>query len=62
MCDALSRLKIEASPSERSARIRAEIADVPAKIAETAKIVALVEEKGRQEKTAQAGLEEQERL
>ena len=60
--DALSRLKIEASPSERSARIRDEIADVQAKIAETAKIVALVEEKGRQEKSAQAALEETRKI
>ena len=60
--DALSRLKIEASPSERSARIRDEIADVRAKIAETAKIVALVEEKGRQEKSAQTALEETRKI
>ena len=62
MPSALSRLKIEASPSERSARIRDEIADVQAKIAETAKIVALVEEKGRQEKSAQAALEETRKI
>ena len=60
--EALSRLKIEASPSERSARIREEIADVRAKIAETAKIVALVEEKGRQEKSTQAALEETRKI
>ena len=60
--EALSRLKIEASPSERSARIRDEIADVRAKIAETANIVALVEEKGRQEKSAQAALEETRKI
>ena len=54
---ALSRLKIEATPSERSGRIRDEIADVRARIAETAKIVALVEAKGKQEKSAQTTLE-----
>jgi DNA repair protein SbcC/Rad50 len=59
---ALSRLKIEASPSERSVRIRDEIADARVKIAETAKIVALVEEKGRQEKSAQAALEKTRKI
>ncbi|MDP1992926.1 MAG: AAA family ATPase [Syntrophales bacterium] len=59
---ALLRLKIEASPSERSVRIREEIADVQARIAETMKIVALIEEKGRQEKSAQATLEETRKI
>ena len=59
---ALSRLKIEATPSERSARVREEIADVRAKIAETTQIVALVEEKARQEKSAQAALEETRKI
>ncbi|MCE5265656.1 MAG: AAA family ATPase [Deltaproteobacteria bacterium] len=54
----LSKLNLEASPTERSGRIRGEIEAVLAKIAETAKMVALVEEKGRQEKSAQAALEE----
>ncbi len=56
--DALSRLKMKLSPAERSGRIREEIAGTRAKIAETTKIVALAEEKGRQEKSAQAGREE----
>ena len=59
---ALSRLKIEASPSERSGRIHDEIDDVRAKIAETTKIVSLVEEKGRQEKSTQAALEETRKI
>ncbi|MHB9099026.1 MAG: AAA family ATPase, partial [Syntrophales bacterium] len=54
---ALSRLKIEAPTSERSVRIREEIVDVQARIAETTKTVALVEEKVRQEKSAQSALE-----
>jgi DNA repair protein SbcC/Rad50 len=58
---ALSRLNLEASPAECSGRIRAEIEDVQTKIAETAKVVSLVEEKGRQEKSAQAALEEARR-
>ena len=55
--DALLRLKIEVSPDEREEKIREEIAGVQAKIAETTGIVALVEEKGRQEKSAQTALE-----
>ena len=55
---ALSKLKIEVSPAERSGRIRDEIVTVPAKIAETVKILTLAEEKGRQEKSAQTALEE----
>jgi DNA repair protein SbcC/Rad50 len=55
---AMSRLKLVASPAERSGRIREAIDNVRAKIAETAKMVALVEEKVRQEKSAQALLEE----
>lgn len=59
---ALSRLKMEASPAERPGRIREEIADVQAKIAETAKIVALVEDKARQEKSVQGALEETRKI
>ena len=59
---ALSRLKIEASPEERSAKIREEMADVRVKIAETTNIVAQVEEKGRQEKSTQAALEETRKI
>ena len=55
---ALSKLNLEASASERSGRIQGEIEAVRAKIVETAKMVAMVEEKGRQEKSAQAALEE----
>jgi DNA repair protein SbcC/Rad50 len=55
--DALLRLKIEVSEDERQEKIRQEIAGVQAKIAETKGIVALVEEKGRQEKSAQKALE-----
>jgi len=54
---ALLKLKIEVSPEERSGRIREEISGVQAKIAATAGIVALAEEKGRQEKSAQTALE-----
>ncbi|MEW6326422.1 MAG: SbcC/MukB-like Walker B domain-containing protein [Thermodesulfobacteriota bacterium] len=54
---ALLSLKIEVSRSDRAGKIREEIADVQAKIAETKGIVALVEEKGRQEKSAQTVLE-----
>ena len=60
--DALSRLKMKVSPAERSGRIREEIAGARAKIAEAAKIVALAEEKGRQEKSAQAGREETRKI
>ena len=55
--DALLSLKIEVSRSERAGKIREEIAGVQAKIAETTGIVALAEEKGRQEKLAQTTLE-----
>jgi exonuclease SbcC len=55
--DALLRLRIEVSPDEREEKIREEIAGVQVKIAETTGIVALVEEKGRQEKSAQKALE-----
>ncbi len=55
--DALWRLKIEVSPDEREEKIRQEIAGVQAKIAEAKGLVALVEEKGRQEKSAQKALE-----
>ncbi len=55
--DALLGLKIEVSPDEREEKIRQEIAGVQAKITETTGIVALVEEKGRQEKSAQTALE-----
>ncbi|MGC1401800.1 MAG: AAA family ATPase [Thermodesulfobacteriota bacterium] len=55
--DALWRLKIEVSPDEREEKIRQEIAGMKAKITETTGIVALVEEKGRQEKSAQTALE-----
>ena len=44
--------------AELSERIREEIAASRARIAETAKAVALAEEKGQQEKSARAGLEE----
>ncbi|MFZ5995249.1 MAG: AAA family ATPase [Thermodesulfobacteriota bacterium] len=55
--DALLSLKIEVSRLDRAGKIRKEIADVQAKIAETRGIVALVEENGRQEKSAQTVLE-----
>jgi exonuclease SbcC len=55
---ALSRLNLAASPAERSGMIRAESEDVRARIAETAKVVALVEAQGQQEKAAQALREE----
>ena len=58
----LLRLKMEVSPSERSWKIREEIADVQAKIAETTKVVALVEEKGRQEKSVQTLLEKKRKI
>ncbi len=56
------RLKIEVSPDERAEKIREEIAGVQAKIAETTGIVALVEEKGRQEKSAQTALEKTRKI
>ena len=55
--DDLLKLKIEVSPDEREEKIREEIAGVQAKIAGTTSLVALVEEKGRQEKSAQTALE-----
>ena len=55
--DALLKLKIEVSEDERQEKIREEIAGVQAKIAETTGIVALVEEKSRQEKSAMKVLE-----
>lgn len=55
--DALLSLKIAVLRLDRAGKIREEIADVQAKIAETKGIVALVEEKGRQEKSAQTVLE-----
>ncbi len=55
--DDLLRLKIEVTQDEREEKIREEIADVQAKTAETTGIVALIEEKGRQEKSAQTALE-----
>jgi exonuclease SbcC len=58
---ALSRLNLEASPSERSGRIREALEEVRARIAEAAKIVALAEEKGQQEKSVQAAREEARR-
>jgi exonuclease SbcC len=54
--DALLKLKIEVSPDEREEKIRDEIAGVQAKIAGTTSLVTLVEEKGRQEKSAQTAL------
>ena len=55
--NALSKLNLEASPLERSGRIRDEIETVRAKILEAKKIVTLVDEKERQEKSAQSVLE-----
>ncbi len=52
----------EVSSAVRTAIIRGEIADVRAKIVETTTIVTLVEEKGRQEKSAQAALEEARKI
>ncbi|MFZ4440398.1 MAG: AAA family ATPase [Syntrophales bacterium] len=60
--DALSRLKMEPSPSERSGTIREEIEDVQVKFDATMKIVAFVEENGRQEKSAQTVLEETRKI
>ncbi len=54
---ALLSLKIEVSEDEPEKKIRQEIAGVQAQIAEITGIVALVEEKGRQEKSAQTALE-----
>lgn len=55
--DALVKLNIEASPEERSGKVREAIAGVQAKIAETSGIISVVEEKSRKEKTAQTALE-----
>jgi exonuclease SbcC len=55
--DALQRLSIVVSQNERAGKMREEIAGVQAKIAELTGIVALAEEKGRQEKLAQTALE-----
>jgi exonuclease SbcC len=54
---ALLILKIEVSQSERAGKVREEMAGMQAKIAETTGIVALAEEKGRQEKLAQTAME-----
>ena len=55
--EALLRLNIEAAAEERAGKVREEIAGVRAKIAETAAIVTVAEEKGKKEKTAQTALE-----
>jgi DNA repair protein SbcC/Rad50 len=55
--DALVKLNIEASPEDRSNKVREAIAGGQAKIAETSAIIAMVEEKGRKEKSAQTTLE-----
>ena len=55
--DTLLKLKIDVSPSELAGKMREEIADVQAKIAGTSRIVSLIEEKDRQEKSAQNALE-----
>ncbi|MFA4916453.1 MAG: AAA family ATPase [Syntrophales bacterium] len=60
--DTMLRLKIEISRSEHAGRIREEVADVQAKIAETAGIVALAEEKGRQEKSTQTNMEKTRKI
>jgi len=59
---ALSRLNLEISLAERSGRIRDEIVTVSAKISEIAKVVALFEERDRQEKSAQVVLEEARKI
>ncbi|SEM80526.1 exonuclease SbcC [Syntrophus gentianae] len=56
--DILSKLNLEALPVERSERIRVERYTVQVKIVEKARIVSSVEEKAKQEKSAQADLEE----
>lgn len=55
--DFLSRLQIEASPPERAARIRAELATVKAITAEMEKIIRQAEGKDKQEKSARDALD-----
>jgi exonuclease SbcC len=55
--DALVKLNIEASPEDRTDKVREAIAGVQAKIAETSAIIAIAEEKGRKEKSAQTALD-----
>jgi exonuclease SbcC len=56
--EALKMLAIEATRDDRAAKVREMLAEVRAKIAEAADIVAAAEEKGKRERAAQAALEE----
>jgi len=56
--DALSRLNIDTSPENRAAKVLEEIASAQAKISEISGIVAIAEEKGKNEKSVQSDLEE----
>ncbi|MDD5452250.1 MAG: AAA family ATPase [Desulfovibrionales bacterium] len=55
--DALLRLNIKAAPEERASKVHEEIAGGQAKIAETSGIIAIAEENGKKEKSAQTALE-----
>jgi exonuclease SbcC len=55
--EALRLLNIKATDEDRAAKVSEALADVRAKITETAGIVAAAEEKGKQEKTAVTALE-----
>ena len=55
--DVLSRLNIQTSPENRAAKVREEIASAQAKISEISGIVAIANEKGKKEKSAQTVLE-----
>jgi exonuclease SbcC len=56
--DALSRLNIDTSPENRAAKVLEEIASAQTKISEISGIVAIADEKGKNEKSVQSDLEE----
>jgi len=56
--DALSRLNIDTSPENRAAKVLEEIASAQTKISEISGIVTIADEKGKNEKSVQSGLEE----
>ena len=55
--EAMLALNIKAVPEERAVKVREQIADVQAKIAETSGIITMVEEKIKKEKSEQTALE-----
>jgi exonuclease SbcC len=56
--DALSKLNIDTSPENRSAKVLEEIASAQTKMSEISGIVAIADEKGKNEKSVQSDLEE----